>query len=110
MALIHDIRNQPRHIRKLMFGLSVITTVSLVGMIWFNSFQNNMYALLNPAEENPDQSQFAQAPQVKSPLASMKDAFKSAGASIMGLFGSEKDAEIQPTPFEGKARSFPLSE
>ena len=93
-----------------MFGLSVITTLSLVGMIWFNSFQNNMYALLNPESEDPNREMVAQAPQAKSPLASMKNAFQSAGASFMGLF-KEAEPEVQATPsYEGKSRSFPLSE
>ncbi|MBI2674325.1 MAG: hypothetical protein HYX22_01105 [Candidatus Yanofskybacteria bacterium] len=34
-----------------MFGLSVFVTVLLIGMIWFRSFQKNLYALMNPPEE-----------------------------------------------------------
>ncbi len=34
-----------------MFGLSVVITVSLVGMVWFNSFQKNVYVMLNPDKE-----------------------------------------------------------
>jgi len=34
-----------------MFGLSVFITVLLVVMIWFRSFQRNLYALMNPPEE-----------------------------------------------------------
>lgn len=31
-----------------MFGLSVFITILLVGMVWFRSFQKNLYTLMNP--------------------------------------------------------------
>lgn len=34
-----------------MFGLAVFITVLLVGMIWFRSFQKNLYVLMNPEED-----------------------------------------------------------
>lgn len=33
-----------------MFGLSVFITVLLIGMVWFQSFQRNIYVLLNPED------------------------------------------------------------
>ena len=33
-----------------MFSLCVVTTVSLVGMVWYNSFEKNLYVLLNPGD------------------------------------------------------------
>lgn len=33
-----------------MFGLSVFITVLLVGLVWFHSFQRNLYVLLNPED------------------------------------------------------------
>lgn len=50
MSVLEDIRKQPQHIREIMFGLSVIITVSLVGAVWFRDFRSDMYALLNPGE------------------------------------------------------------
>lgn len=51
MSFLDDIRKQPRHHREIMFGLCVVTAVSLVGMVWYNSFQQNLYALLNPDQD-----------------------------------------------------------
>ena len=43
-----------------MFALSVITTVSLAGMVWFNSFQHDSYALTNPGKSLDDYPGYAQ--------------------------------------------------
>jgi len=115
MSLLHEIRHQPPHIRKLMFGLSIITTVSLVGMIWFQSFQSNMYALLNPETINPeDQRYYAVVDEkTKSPFALMKGAFKDVSASIFGIFGEDSGdtAPARPTPGSSvRALPLPLSE
>ena len=50
MKILKNIHEQPQHVREIMFGLCVITTVSLVGAVWFKDFQNDMYVLLNPEE------------------------------------------------------------
>ncbi len=51
MSFLDDIHKQPRHHREIMFGLCVVTTISLVGMVWYNSFQQNLYVLLNPGQD-----------------------------------------------------------
>src|SRR3989338_2247046 len=50
MSFLDDIRKQPQHIREIMFGFSVVSTLSFVGMVWYQSFEKDMYALLNPEE------------------------------------------------------------
>ncbi len=117
MSLLHEIRRQPLHIRKLMFGLSVITTLSLGGMIWFHSFQSNMYALLNPGEVNPEDERFYADVEKKtqSPFVFLKDTFVGAGASILGIFGrdgttEEGDVSSTPWPSSVKPRALPLSD
>lgn len=50
MKFVDDIKKQPQHIREIMFGLSVFITVLLVGLVWFRSFQRNIYVLLNPED------------------------------------------------------------
>ena len=47
MSLLTEIRKQSLLVRGLMFGLSVITTISLVAIVWFNSFQRDLVALNN---------------------------------------------------------------
>src|SRR3989338_6890241 len=51
MSFLDDIRKQPQHIREIMFGLSVFITVLLIGMVWFRSFQTNLYVMMNPEED-----------------------------------------------------------
>lgn len=34
-----------------MFGLSVFIAVMLVGMVWFRSFQKDIYVLMNPDQD-----------------------------------------------------------
>ena len=50
MSFLEDLRKQPRLHREIMFGLCVVTTISLVGMVWYNSFEKNLYVLMNPEE------------------------------------------------------------
>ena len=51
MSFLDDIQKQPQHTREIMFGLSVFITVLLIGMIWFRSFERNLYVLMNPEED-----------------------------------------------------------
>lgn len=51
MKFLDDIKNQPQHVREIMFGLSVFITILLIGMVWFRSFQKNLYVLMNPEED-----------------------------------------------------------
>lgn len=51
MSFLKDIKNQSQASREIMFALSVVITVSLIGVVWFNSFQENIYVMLNPDKE-----------------------------------------------------------
>lgn len=51
MSFLDDIRKQPQHTREIMFGLAVFVTILMIGMIWFRSFQRNIYVLMNPEED-----------------------------------------------------------
>ena len=90
MSLLHDIHNQPHHIRRTMFALSLVVLVSGVGIVWLNSFQKNMYALLNPPAETTEQSRSLakEENQSSSPFALIGEAFKSLRASIADIFNS----------------------
>lgn len=50
MSFLKEIKDQPRWVREVMFSLFVVVIASSVGMVWFNSFENDMYVLLNPEE------------------------------------------------------------
>ena len=110
--MLKDIQNQPQHIREIMFGLSVVTTVSLVGMIWFSSFQNDMYALLNPEEANTEK--FLAQENQKSLFGNLAGTFSDLGAALSGILGSDeppaqKDSGVEKASAD-KVYLLPLSE
>jgi len=86
MSFFEDIRKQPQHIREIMFGLCVITTVSLIGMVWFNSFKKDTYALLNP--EDVKQERLLAQENQSSLFGNLSKTFKDIGATISSFWGS----------------------
>ncbi len=87
MSFLDEIRKQPRHHREIMFGLCVVTTISLVGMVWYNSFEKNLYALLNPGE-NADQRFLAEHKTEPSLFGNIGQTGKDLKASFLGIFSS----------------------
>ena len=47
MSFFHEIKKQSLVVRQIMFGLCAITTISLVGMIWYRSFETKLYVLMD---------------------------------------------------------------
>lgn len=95
MSFLDEIRRQPRHHREIMFGLCVITTISLVGMVWFNSFEKNLYVLLNP-EENADNRFLAENEEIKTPLSlfgSIGQTGKDLKATFYNIFNLDGDGQ-----------------
>ena len=123
MSFLHEIRKQPQHHREIMFGLCVITTISLVGMVWYNSFEKNLYVLLNPGE-NVDQRYLATAnggtvaetkniPSLLGDIGKTGQDLKAAFLNIFNLTGNDKkDIIIENTNNNDSERVYtlPLSE
>src|SRR3989338_1293003 len=115
MSFLDEIRKQPRHHREIMFGLCVVTTISLVGMVWYNSFEKNLYVLLNPGE-NADQRFLAENKTVPSLLRNigqtgkdLRAAFYNIFSSIGGLTGNDKnDIIIENTEVNDSERVYML--
>jgi hypothetical protein len=59
MSFLEEIRKQSHGVRQAIFFLSVIITVSIIGTVWFNSFQKDLYVTLN-SEEEYEQKFYAQ--------------------------------------------------
>ncbi|OGE94613.1 MAG: hypothetical protein A3B10_00465 [Candidatus Doudnabacteria bacterium RIFCSPLOWO2_01_FULL_44_21] len=97
-----------------MFGLCVITTVSLVGMIWFRSFEEDTFVLLNPGEE--EQQRFYAERDSRTPTiyANITEALGTMRATIyegLGFFkdySSKKAIEIEEE-YRGEVYKLPLS-
>ena len=80
-----------------MFGLCVVTTISLVGMVWYNSFEKNLYVLLNPGE-NADQKYLAENKNVPSLLGDIGKTgqdLKAAFLNIFNLTGNDKKENVE---------------
>ena len=114
MSFLDEIRIQPRHHREIMFGLCVVTTISLVGMVWYNSFQQNLYALLNPGE-NIDQRYLAENKKVPSLFGNIGQVGKDLKAAFYNIFNltgnDQKDNIIDNTKpnDSGRVYTLPLS-
>lgn len=90
-----------------MFGLSVVITVSLAGMVWFNSFQKNIYVMLNPDKET-EQKFFAggnpkfahlydeKKTDIPSLFGSIGQTGKDLKAAVLNMFNTDRETEIKP--------------
>jgi hypothetical protein len=102
-----------------MFALSLVTTLSLIGALWFTSFQHNVYALLNPDASNTVGEQYfadaSPAARSESPFAAMGQLVKDMRASIGQLFTSGAvqggiSSSPAPSASTGRAQALPLSQ
>ncbi|MBI2057876.1 MAG: hypothetical protein HYT63_02745 [Candidatus Yanofskybacteria bacterium] len=105
MSVLKEIRNQPEHIRHIFMWLCVVTSFSLVVMVWFKSTQSKFVAMLHPTEilKEVDANKFADRDLIKlaeqtkktkeqgvSVFATVKDTFSLLRASISELMGSSQ--------------------
>ena len=115
MSFLNEIRKQPQHHREIMFGLCVVTTISLVGMVWYNSFQKNLYVLLNPGE-GIDQRYLAENKNVPSLFSDLGQTAKDLRASFFDILNladnDKKDIIIDNNETNDLERIYklPLSE
>ena len=114
MSLLNDIRKQSQQTREIMFGLSVFITVLLVGLVWFNSFQRNIYALMNPEEDVEKMLAVENAP-VPSLLGLIWQTTGEVKGLVSDLFRGEEDRSVELKGFndsakENKVYTLPLSE
>ena len=97
-----------------MFAFCVIITISLVGLVWFRSFEENLFVMLNPEPEK--QEKFYAEREERTPLvyASLTSALGNMRATIYNAFGffddyvSEKAVEVEEE-YKGEVNLLPLS-
>lgn len=112
MSLLEKIHDQPQHVREIMFGLSVVITVSLVGAIWFKDFKNDMYALLNPEEVQKEQFLAQTNQNTESLFGALGKTLGDMSSAISDLWGSPAKTEatgVENKPLD-KVYLLPLSE
>lgn len=95
--IIHEIRQQPHHVRELATILCTIAVVAVVALVWFHSFQKDIYGLLNPGDQPQAQDQlFAQ--QSQSMFGSIMNALNEGKAQISAFFsGSASQTDVTNT-------------
>lgn len=110
---LDDIRKQPQHVREIMFALCVIITISLVGLVWFRSFEEDLFVMLNPEPEK--QEQFYADREQRTPLvyANVTKALGNMRAVIYDAFGFLEDYNSTKVEVEeeytGEVHKLPLS-
>ncbi|OGM96337.1 MAG: hypothetical protein A3B86_04320 [Candidatus Yanofskybacteria bacterium RIFCSPHIGHO2_02_FULL_38_22b] len=114
MSLLNDIRKQPRHVREIMFGLCVIITVFFIGMIWFRSFEENVFVMLN-TDENIQAKFYAEREKNAPIYANLTKAMGELRAAIYSTLGfiddySSKGVINIESDLSGKAYKLPISE
>ncbi|HYU64676.1 MAG TPA: hypothetical protein VEK36_00195 [Candidatus Paceibacterota bacterium] len=110
-SLLEEIRKQPKIVREIMFGLSVVTAVAIVGAVWFRSFEHNLYALMNP-DQQTEEKYVAQQEELKTPLAFLGKAVESLRAMIANFFNATDVAKPENKILNnntGEPRPLPLS-
>ncbi|MBI2676673.1 MAG: hypothetical protein HYX21_01800 [Candidatus Yanofskybacteria bacterium] len=120
MSILQEIRKQPEHIRHTLMWLCVVTSFSLVVMVWFKSTQSKFVAMLHPTEilEEVDANKFADRDLIKlaeqtkktkeegvSVFAAVKDTFSLLRASISELMGSSQTGLEKTTEMKSKNSS-----
>lgn len=95
--IIHEIRQQPLHVRKAFAITLTILTFSAIGLFWAKSTQKQVVAMLNGT-----QAEQSDIPNKPSPFASIKQSLKDLGATI-GAFWSERD-QFAPEKFHTDPR------
>ena len=87
MSFFHEIKKQSLAVRQVMFGLCVITTISMVGMIWYHSFENKLFTLMDHQSPTEQSTYLAQNNSSPSTLfASIYQMFGNMNAATTELF------------------------
>ena len=97
-----------------MFYLWILITVLLVGMIWFRSFQNNLYVLMNP-EGDVEKALAVQNTSVPSLFGFIGSSANEIKGLVSGFFNSDANvvneyANDTNNEENGKVYTLPLSE
>jgi len=97
-----------------MFGLSVFITVLLIGMIWFRSFQKNLYVLMNP-EGDAEKALAVENASVPSLFGFIWQSVGEVKGLVSGLFDSDANvtnehANDANKEGSGKVYTLPLSD
>ncbi|OGN16907.1 MAG: hypothetical protein A3C88_00475 [Candidatus Yanofskybacteria bacterium RIFCSPHIGHO2_02_FULL_50_12] len=106
-TLIHKARQQPRHIRELLAGLCTLVVVAVVVTVWFNSFERNLYALLNEPQDQETQLAIEKSQSLLGSIGSSVKDFGLAMGQLFSLFNG-KDSNITINQDADEGQPYPL--
>ena len=113
MSFLDDIKKQPRHIREIMFGLCVITTISLVGLVWFRSFEEDIFVLINTDPVKQAQFYAERSGRTPTAYAAVTKALGNLRATMYNALGFLNDYNSNTIKVEeeyrGGSKQLPLS-
>jgi len=113
MSFLDDIKKQPRHVREIMFGLCVVITISLVGLVWFRSFEEDIFVLMNTDSVKQAQFYADRAGRTPTVYAAATKALDNLRAAMYGALGFLDDYNSDMIKVEeeyrGGAKQLPLS-
>lgn len=97
-----------------MFAFCVVITISLVGIVWFRSFEEDLFVMLNP--EQSDLDRFYAEREKRTPLvyANVTRALGNLRAALYDALGffeeynSNEAVEVEEE-YTGETHEFPLS-
>lgn len=114
MSFLDDIQKQPKHVREIMFALCAITTISLVGIVWFRSFEEDLFVMLNPQQDRQDKFYAERSGRTPAVYANLTKALGSLRANFYDAFGflddysGSKSIEVEEE-YKGEVHKLPLS-
>lgn len=108
MSIIHELHQQPQHIRLIMWGLSSFAVIGVVGYFWLSAVRTELFSGLNP--DPTAQAQFAQSQGSGTDLlGAIGHGFGHLVASIGSLIGIESSKGIDSPPQHDTVHMLPLS-
>ena len=113
MSFLDDIRKQPQHVREIMFALCCVITISLVGLVWFRSFEEELFVLLNPEPEKQEKFYAERAKRTPTVYATISNAVVNLRATLYEALGffedySSKEVRIEEE-YTGETNKLPVS-
>ena len=98
MSFFHEIKKQSLIVRQVMFGLCVITTVSMVGMVWYHSFENKLFTLMDHQPPSEQSTYLAQnnssSPTLFASMYQMFGNMKAATAELFKIIRCRPEADL----------------
>ena len=109
MSLLHEIHNQPPHVRTALWLLSSFLVLGAIGYFWLSGLERELFFALHT--DPADRAQFvaSQDARVPHPLAAIGSAFGSLSASIGSLFGIDSNKGFDSRTQDDTIHPLPLS-